>query len=311
VKTVVFDKTGTLTKGVFHVTAVEPSNGTSAADLLRLAAIAESHSSHPIAVSIREAYGRSPEGGSMHGGSLEECREIGGVGVIATVEGRSVAVGNDRLMHMENIPHGTCGIGGTSVHVSVDGVYAGYLTLGDELKEDSKRAIDELRALGVEREVLLTGDSQEVAERTAGELGITEYYSGLLPADKVTHLERIMAGGDGRGRGTTAFVGDGINDAPVLARSDVGIAMGRTGSDAAVETADVVLMTDSLSRVAEAIRRGRHTRSIVVQNIVFALAVKAVFLVLGAGGEIGMWEAVIADMGVTLAAILNATRAIR
>jgi Cd2+/Zn2+-exporting ATPase len=302
VKTVVFDKTGTLTKGVFGVTEVRPSDGKSPEDLLRLAAIAESRSNHPIARSIRTAYGKS-----IAGGALEAALETGGYGVESRVEGRSVLVGNDRLMHRDSIAHGRCEVGGTAVHVAVDGSYAGYIVVGDEVKEDAKRAIEELRGLGVERTVLLTGDSAEAAEKTAGELMIPEYYGKLLPADKVSHLERIMEGA----RGTTAFVGDGINDAPVLARSDVGIAMGGSGSDAAVETADIVLMTDSPLRVADAIRRARRTRSIVIQNIVFALGVKAVFLLLGAGGIAGMWEAVIADMGVTLAAVLNATRAMR
>jgi Cd2+/Zn2+-exporting ATPase len=195
------------------------------------------------------------------------------------------------------------------VHVAVDGGHAGYLVIGDELKEDAKEAIRALAAIGVDRTVLLTGDSEDIARRTAGELGMSAWFGGLLPGDKVTHLERIMAAQPRGAR--TAFVGDGINDAPVLARSDVGIAMGRLGSDAAIETADVVLTTDRPGKVAEAIRRGRATRSIVVQNIVLALGVKAVFLGLGALGVATMWEAVIADMGVALAAILNAARAMR
>ncbi len=304
VKTVVFDKTGTLTKGVFRVTTISPSNGRSADELLRYAALAESHSNHPISASIREAYG-----GPLDRGAARKFTETGGLGVSAEVEGHAVLAGNDRLMHREGIAHGKCDLGGTAVHVAVDGDYAGYLVIGDELKHDAGKAIGELRRLGVDRAVLLTGDSREAAGRTADELGIEEYYAELLPADKVSHLERIMA--DRRGGEKTAFVGDGINDAPVLARSDVGIAMGGSGSDAAVETADVVLMTDDPGRVAEAIRRARKTRGIVIQNIVFALAVKAVFLVLGAAGEATMWEAVIGDMGVTLAAILNAGRAMR
>ncbi len=304
VKTVVFDKTGTLTKGVFRVTTVSPSNGRSADELLRYAALAESHSNHPISTSIRKAYG-----GRLPRGAVRNFMEVGGLGVSAEVEGHAVLAGNDRLMHRESISHERCDVGGTAVHVAVNGDYAGYLVIGDELKHDAGEAIGELRRLGVGRVALLTGDSREVAGRTAAALGIGEYHAELLPADKVAHLERIMAG-QRRGE-KTAFVGDGINDAPVLARSDVGIAMGGSGSDAAVETADVVLMTDSPGRVAEAIRRARKTRGIVIQNIAFALAVKAVFLVLGAAGEATMWEAVIGDMGVTLAAILNAGRAMR
>lgn len=302
-RTVVFDKTGTLTKGVFRVTDVQPSDGAGSSELLRLAASAEAHSNHPIAESIRKAHGVA-----VDESTVENAREIGGYGVAARVDGRNVLVGNDRLMHREGIDHARCDIGGTAVHVAVDGAYAGYLAIGDELKEDARNAVRDLRGLGVRRVALLTGDSHEVAALVAGGLGIGEYYGGLLPADKVAHLERIMADA---GRGKTAFVGDGINDAPVLARSDVGIAMGQSGSDAAVETADVVLMTDSPSRVAEAIRRARRTRRIVIQNIAFALGVKAVFLLLGGAGLASMWEAVIADMGVTLIAVLNAARAMR
>jgi Cd2+/Zn2+-exporting ATPase len=323
VRTVVFDKTGTLTKGVFKVTAIEPSDGIGAPELLRIAAMAEAHSNHPIASSIREAYGLPVDGA---GSSL--ARETGGFGVRATVEGRQVLVGSDRLMHAEGIPH--CGwktgkshaacewnadapeergrrAAGTTVHVAVDGRYAGFISIGDEAREDSARAVRELAGLGVERTALLTGDSRPIAEKLAADLGITECHAGLLPEEKVAHLERIMSAG----RGATAFVGDGINDAPVLVRSDVGIAMGGSGADAAVETADVVLMTDSPSRVPEAIRRGKRTRAIVLQNIVMALGVKAAFLALGAAGIAGMWEAVGADMGVALLAILNAARAMR
>jgi Cd2+/Zn2+-exporting ATPase len=304
VRTVVFDKTGTLTKGVFRVTRVQPLNGWTAPELLRYAAFAEAHSNHPIAASIRESYGMP-----VDEAVVREYREIGGYGVSARVDGHSVIAGNDRLLHRERVDHGVCTVGGTVVHVAIDGAYAGHLVISDELKDDAKKAIRDLRSIGVERTVLLTGDSREIAERTAAELGMSEHFGELLPADKVAHLERIMAA---RGNGArTAFVGDGINDAPVLARSDVGIAMGRFGSDAAIETADVVLMTDNPLKIVEAIRRGRKTRSIVVQNIVFALGVKAVFLGLGAIGIATMWEAVIADMGVALVAILNATRAMR
>jgi Cd2+/Zn2+-exporting ATPase len=304
VRTVVFDKTGTLTKGVFKVTRVQPLNGWTAQDLLRYAAFAEVHSNHPIAVSIREGYGLPVDEAVVH-----EYREIGGHGVTARVDGHSVIAGNDRLLHREKVEHEVCTIEGTVVHVAIDGIYAGHLIISDELKDDAGKAIQGLGAIGVERTVLLTGDSREIAERTAAELGMSEYFGELLPADKVAYLERIMAT---QGRGArTAFVGDGINDAPVLARSDVGIAMGQFGSDAAIETADVVLMTDNPLKIVDAIRRGRKTRSIVTQNIVFALGVKAVVLGLGAVGVATMWEAVIADMGVALIAILNATRAMR
>jgi Cd2+/Zn2+-exporting ATPase len=304
VKTIVFDKTGTLTRGVFRVTTVEPRNGIDERSLLRTAALAESHSNHPIAVSIREAWGKP-----LDEASVDSHQEIGGHGVTAKVEGREVIAGNDRLLHLRNIAHDTCCVDGTAVHLAVDGRYAGYLVIGDEPKPDAADAIRALRGLGVERTVLLTGDGKEVARRTAESLGIAEYHGDLLPEDKVFRLESVMR--DRNGKGRTAFVGDGINDAPVIARADVGIAMGGSAADAAVETADVVLMTDSPMKVVEAVRRARKTRAIVIQNIVFALGIKAVFLTLGAFGVATMWEAVIADMGVALIAILNATRALR
>jgi Cd2+/Zn2+-exporting ATPase len=304
VKTVVFDKTGTLTKGSFHVTSVNPRNGVSGTDLLRYAAAAEAHSNHPIAASIREAYGRPVDG--LAAGAF---RELGGQGVFATVEGHSIMAGNDRLLHNEEIEHDTCCIDGTAVHVAVDGGYAGYLAIDDAARLGAKEAIRDLRALGIQRTALLTGDGAEVAQQIAAELGIDEYHGDLLPADKVAHLEAIMRAGGKHAR--TAFMGDGINDAPVLARADVGIALGRSGADAAVETADVVLMSDNPVKIVEAIHRARRTRAIVAQNIIFALGVKGVFLALGAFGVATMWEAVIADMGVALAAILNATRAMR
>jgi len=302
VKTVVFDKTGTVTRGVFRVLKVQPCGPLTPEKLLTFAAVAESHSNHPIAASIREA------AGSTDGLTVDSHREIGGFGVAATAAGHEILVGSDRLMHREQIAHGDCDVGGTAVHVAVDGRYAGYLVIGDELKEDAKQAVRALRDLGIRRTVLLTGDDASVAARVAQELGADEQHGDLLPQQKVEHLEKIMAATP---RGATAVVGDGINDAPILARADVGVAMGEFGSDVAVETADVVLMTDSVARVPEAVRRAKHTRAIVVQNIVFALAVKAAFLGLGALGVATMWEAVVADMGVALVAILNATRAIR
>jgi Cd2+/Zn2+-exporting ATPase len=304
VRTIVFDKTGTLTKGSFRVTAVHSRNGVSEGDLLRYAALAEAHSNHPIAASIRAAYGAGTESAQV-----SDYQEMSGEGVLARVDGRAVLAGNDRLLHRQDIAHDTCSVDGTAVHVAVDGTYAGHLVIGDELRHGAKEAIGRLRALGVQRMVLLTGDGKDVAGRTAAELGIAEYHGDLLPADKVAHLEAIMR--DGSRAGRTAFVGDGINDAPVLARADVGIAMGKSGADAAVETADVVLMSEDPRKVAEAIGRARRTRAIVMQNIVLAIGVKGLFLALGAVGIATMWEAVIADMGVALAAILNATRAMR
>ena len=320
VHTVVFDKTGTLTEGSFLVRSVVPRGGTSAPELLRFAALAEEHSNHPIAVSVKEAWARTPHGAfrgtprssAGNGGTgtpgARDYQEVGGQGVRAMVEGHQVLAGNDRLMHAENIGHDICAVDGTAVHVAVDGAWAGYMVIGDQVRPDAADTVRRLHSLGVDRTVLLTGDDTEVARAVAGQLGIDEYHGNLLPEDKVALLEKIMAAPH---RGATAFVGDGINDAPVLARADVGIAMGETGADAAVETADVVLMTRNPELVADAIVQGRRTRAIVWQNIVLALGIKGVFLVLGAMGIASMWEAVIADMGVALAAILNATRALR
>jgi Cd2+/Zn2+-exporting ATPase len=302
VSTIVFDKTGTLTQGSFRVTSVQPRNGISGPDLLRYAALAEAHSNHPIAASIRAAYGKALDGSAPAG-----YREVGGQGVFATVDGRSVMAGNDRLLHENKVTHDTCAVDGTAVHLALDGAYAGYLVIGDELRPGAKEAIRRLRSLGVAHTALLTGDDSEVARRTASELGIDEHHGDLLPGEKVARLEEIMR----NSRGRTAFVGDGINDAPVLARADVGIALGRSAADAAVETADIVLISDNPAKLVEAVSRARRTRSIVIQNIAFALGVKGIFLALGAFGVATMWEAVIADMGVALAAILNATRAIR
>jgi Cd2+/Zn2+-exporting ATPase len=304
VRTVVFDKTGTLTRGIFKVLSLQPRNGISGSDLLRYAALAEAHSNHPIAASLRAAYGLP-----LDGSPAADYREVSGQGVFASVGGHAVMAGNDRLLHRQDIAHDTCCIDGTAVHVSVDGTYAGYIVIGDESRPGAREAISGLRSLGVQRTVLLTGDGEDAARRTAAELGIDEVHADLLPAGKVEALEKLMRGAGRNAR--TAFVGDGINDAPVLARADVGIAMGRSGADAAVETADVVLMSNNPGKVAEAISRSRRTRAIVVQNIVFALGVKGIFLALAAVGVATMWEAVIADMGVALAAILNAARAFR
>jgi Cd2+/Zn2+-exporting ATPase len=304
VKTVVFDKTGTLTEGGFKVTSVQPRNGVGAPELLAYAARAEAHSNHPIAASIRAACANPGDGGRAG-----DYREIAGQGVIAQVDGHTVMAGNDRLLHENGVTHDACSIDGTAVHVVVDGSYAGYIGIGDQPRPGAAEAVSDLRRLGVTRTVLLTGDDSTVAQRTATALGIDEFHGELRPAEKVALLERIM--NEPGTTGATAFVGDGINDAPVLARADVGIAMGGSGADAAVETADVVLMSDSLLKIPEAIRRGRRTRAIVFQNIGFALGVKGLFLVLGAIGVATMWEAVIADMGVALLAIANAARAFR
>ena len=304
VKTVVFDKTGTLTRGSFRVTSLQPRNGMPAPELLRYAALAEAHSNHPIAASIRAAY-TGPRADTETG----SYREIAGQGVMARVQERSVMAGNDRLLHENGIEHDTCSVDGTAVHLVVDGSYAGYLEIGDEPRAGAAAAVRELQRLGVSRTVLLTGDDTAVARRTAAQLGIDEFHGELQPSEKVSLLEGIMR--ERGSQGSVAFVGDGINDAPVLARADVGIAIGTNGADAAVQTADVVLMSDSLSKVPEAIARGRRTRAIVMQNIAFALGVKGLFLGLGAVGIATMWEAVIADMGVALLAIANAARAFR
>ena len=304
VKAVVFDKTGTLTQGVFKVSEIVPHNGFTQAEVLRLAAIAESNSNHPIAKSIREAYGQP-----IDESTITDYTEIAAHGIRATVENRWVFAGNDRLMHRENIEHDTCHVEGTVVHLAVDQRYAGYIVIADQLKPDAVEAIKSLKKLGVERVVMLTGDSKDVAERMALLLNLDEYRSELLPEDKVTAVEELLR--QYAQKGKVVFVGDGINDAPVIARADVGIAMGGLGSDAAIETADIVLMTDAPSKVAEAIQVARKTHAIVLQNIVFALVVKGIFIALGIFGLASMWEAVFADVGVALAAIFNATRVLK
>lgn len=304
VKVVVFDKTGTLTKGVFKVAEVTNHNGFSQQDLLRLAAEAEFHSNHPIAKSIREAYGQP-----INAGAIANYQEIAGNGVQAMVENQLVIAGNDRLLHREQIEHDTCHVAGTVVHIAVNHRYAGYIVIDDEPKPDAVEAIQSLKHLGVEQVIMLTGDSRDVAERIAHRLHLDSYQADLLPEDKVNALEAVLHRVGQRGN--VAFVGDGINDAPVIARADVGIAMGALGSDAAIETADVVLMTDAPAKVAEAIQVARKTRSIVWQNIIFAMAIKALFIGLGLLGIATMWEAVFADVGVALAAIFNATRVLK
>lgn len=300
VKTVVFDKTGTLTKGEFKVSEIVTSNGFDENTILEYAAYAEYNSNHPIAKSILESYNRD-----FDNSRIGKVEEIPGHGVKAYIDNKVVFAGNDKLLHKGNIEHEKCEIEGTVVHVVIDKKYAGNIVISDNLKDDSIVAIKRLNKKGI-KTVMLTGDNQFAAGTFARKLGIKEYYAGLLPENKVEHIERLL-----NKYGKVAFVGDGINDAPVLTRADVGIAMGALGSDAAIETADVVLMTDSPSKVADAIDVAKRTRKIVWQNIVFALGVKAAFIVLGIFGIATMWEAVFGDMGVALIAILNATRILK
>jgi len=305
VKTVVFDKTGTLTQGVFKVTDIVPKNGLDSTQLLTLAAQVESHSNHPVAQSIRAASGKK-----IDDAIVEDYEEIAGHGIQAIVKNRMVLAGNDRLLHREDIDHDVCSVDGTVVHLAIDRVYAGRIIISDELKPDAIQAIRSLKDLGVEQTVMLTGDSQSVAASVAQTLGLDAYRSQLLPEDKITAIEQLLQRAE-KTNNKVAFVGDGINDAPVIARADVGIAMGGLGSDAAVETADVVIMADAPSKVAEAIQVGRKTHRIVVQNIVLAMGIKALFVMLGIFGVASLWEAVFADVGVALLSILNATRVIR
>ena len=304
VKTVIFDKTGTLTEGVFQVTQIAPYNGYSEKELLTLAALAESQSNHPVARSIVEAYN-----GAITESDVTNYEEIPGHGISANVKGMSVLAGNDRLLHRENIQHDTCNVEGTVVHLAIDRKYAGYILISDRIKEDAARAIAQLKKAGVTETVMLTGDNRVVAKSVANRLGLDTYKAELLPEDKVVAIEEYLLKSDKKSK--VAFVGDGINDAPVIARADVGMAMGALGSDAAIETADVVLMDDAPSKVAEAISIARKTHSIVWQNIILAMAVKGVFILLGALGLATLWEAVFADVGVALLAILNATRVLK
>lgn len=303
-KTVVFDKTGTLTKGTFKVLDVAASNGFHRDEILKYAAHAESHSNHPIAESIREAYG-----GTLDPSLVSEYQEIPGYGIKAKVNKRLVLVGNDRLLHEENIDHDICDLKRTAAYVVIDRLYVGYIIIGDEVKGDAQKAIDELKDLGDLKTVMLTGDNEQVAGYVSDRLGIDVYHAELLPEDKVKKLIEIKA--SAKKRDKVAFVGDGINDAPVIAQSDIGIAMGKFGSDIAIDSADVVLMTDSPSKVPEAIKISKKTRKIVYQNIILALAIKLVFVALGIAGIADMWEAVFADVGVTLIAIFNALRVLR
>ena len=301
--TVVFDKTGTLTRGTFTVTAVHPEGGVTAEELLECAALTEIYSDHPISRSLREACQTD-----LDAARLSDVEEIAGHGIRAKIDGTQVCVGNSRLMERESVKWLPCELVGTLVHVTIGGFYAGHIVISDRPKADAAAAIADLKASGVRKTVMLTGDTQEVAAAVAKELGVDEFHAELLPADKVSWAEKLLAAEDPKSR--LAFVGDGINDAPVLTRADVGIAMGALGSDAAIEAADIVLMDDKPSRIVTSIRIARKTLGIVRQNIIFALGVKALVLVLGALGVATMWEAVFADVGVALIAILNATRAL-
>ncbi len=300
---VVFDKTGTLTKGTFKVVDVNAKE-ISRDDLIELTALAESQSTHPISRSIQEHYGKE-----IDHNRVCEVQEISGKGISATVDGRAVAAGNAALMQSMGLKPDTVNHAGTIVHVAVDGKYAGYIVISDEIKDDAKQAIADLHKMGVRKTVMLTGDRTATGESVAKEIGIDEAHCELMPADKVSHVERLI--GERRKNGTLAFVGDGINDAPVLARADLGIAMGALGSDAAIEAADIVLMNDKPSSIATAIAISRKTHRIVNENIAFALIVKAIVLVLSALGKTTMWAAVFADVGVSVLAILNAMRALR
>ena len=304
VKTVVFDKTGTLTKGVFNVTEIIPANGFTQAQLLEIAAKVEAHSNHPVAQSIRAAYGQP-----IDAAQVQEYVEIAGHGIQARVEGQAVLAGNDRLLHREQIDHDVCNVDGTVVHLAVNGTYAGRIIIADELKDDAVQAIRTLKANGIQQTLMSTGDNNATATAIARTLGLDGFLAELLPEDKVAALEKILS--QQRLGSKIAFVGDGINDAPVIARADVGIAMGGLGSDAAIETADVVLMTDAPSKIAAAIQIAQKTRRIVWQNIIFAMVVKGLFIALGIFGVATMWEAVFADMGVALIAIFNATRMLK
>ena len=304
--TIVFDKTGTLTKGEFKVTEIRPS-GMSGEELLRLAALAEHYSNHPISLSIRDAYEKA--GGRMNLSSIGKNEEISGHGVRTEIDGSVVLAGNGRLMEAEEIAYEPCESIGTVVYLARDGVFAGTIVISDTVKEHAAQAIRDLKQAGVKRTMMLTGDRKAVGEAVAEKLGLDEVFTELLPADKVEQVECLLAG-QAEGR-KLAFVGDGINDAPVLTRADIGIAMGSMGSDAAIEAADVVLMDDDPARISVVVRISRKTLSIVKQNIVFALGVKALVLGLGAFGMANMWEAVFADVGVSVIAILNAMRALK
>ena len=299
---VVFDKTGTLTKGVFNVQEIHPE-GVSKEELLELTAYVESYSNHPISLSLKRAYGKE-----IDNGRISDVEEISGHGVIATVDGKKVMAGNIKLMKMMDIPYFKGELIGTAVHVAVNNKYIGYIVIADEVKEDSAQAIKELKAANIKQTVMLTGDNKSVGSKVAKELGLDKVYAELLPADKVEKLEELFSQKSTKGK--LAFVGDGINDAPVLARADIGIAMGGLGSDAAIEAADIVIMTDEPSKIATAMKISKKTLKIANQNIVFAIGIKIIVLILSAFGIATMWAAIFADVGVTIIAVLNAFRAL-
>ena len=299
---VVFDKTGTLTKGVFNVQEIHPE-GVSKEELLELTAYVESYSNHPISLSLKRAYSKE-----IDNGRISDVEEISGHGVIATVDGKKVMAGNIKLMKMMDIPYFKGELIGTAVHVAVNNKYIGYILIADEVKEDSAQAIKELKAANIKQTVMLTGDNKSVGSKVAKELGLDKVYAELLPADKVEKLEELFSQKSTKGK--LAFVGDGINDAPVLARADIGIAMGGLGSDAAIEAADIVIMTDEPSKIATAMKISKKTLKIAHQNIVFAIGIKIIVLILSAFGITTMWAAIFADVGVTIIAVLNAFRAL-
>lgn len=299
---VVFDKTGTLTKGVFNVQEIH-AEGISKEELLELTAYAEHYSNHPISLSLRRAYGKE-----IDNKRISNIEEIPGHGVIATVDGKQIMAGNTKLMKKMNIPYSEGEFIGTLVHVAVDHLYAGYILIADEVKEDSAQAVKELKAAGIKRTIMLTGDTKNVGHKVAKDLGLDKVYAELLPGDKVDKLEELFK--EKSIRGKLAFVGDGINDAPVLARSDIGIAMGGLGSDAAIEAADIVIMTDEPSKIATAMRVSKKTLKIANQNTIFAIGIKILVLILSALGLTSMWAAIFADVGVTILAVLNSFRAL-
>ena len=300
---VVFDKTGTLTQGTFKVVGIHPENGVTESELVESAALAESWSKHPISLSIKNAYGKE-----IDSNRVTDVEELGGHGITAKVDGKAVAAGNARLMAKLNLSVPEVTEPGTIVHVAIEGKYAGYLLISDVVKPHSAQAIKGLKAAGVRKTVMLTGDAEPVAKAVASQLGLDEYHAGLLPGDKVDQIEKLIA--SKQPKENLAFVGDGINDAPVLSRADIGIAMGALGSDAAIEAADIVLMDDDPAKIALAMSIARRTIRIVYQNIVFALAIKFACLILGALGLASMWTAIFADVGVMVLAVLNATRAL-
>lgn len=299
---VVFDKTGTMTQGVFEVSGIH-HNTTSEEQVLEYAALAESYSTHPISKSLQKAYGKA-----IDKNRVSDVKEISGNGVIASVDGKTVAAGNDKLMKSLNIAYEDCSSAGTIVHLAVDGRYEGHILISDKMKPHAKEAVKALKQTGVRRTIMLTGDRREAAEQAAAELGIDEVYSELLPGDKVEKVEQLL--GKKSKKEKLAFVGDGINDAPVLSRADIGIAMGALGSDAAIEAADIVLMDDDPLKIAKAIRISRKCMRIVYENIYFAIGIKVLCLILGAVGIANMWIAIFADVGVMVIAVLNAIRAL-